>query len=843
MISSWCRKTIVLVTLTSSFFLDGNVYLLANNNLANNNASSYTKNIDTNPETLYQMSRYDEAIKKWLEMLDLTSNLDEKALIYNNLGIAYRQTGKISEAIAQWQQAIVIYQSQSPSQNQSQNSDRLTKLFIDQAQAYIALGQHQQAVLLLQKVATIASPENMQLVKGTLGNAYFALGKYEQAIAVYQESISLTNKPQILAKGWMNLGNAFTKSAQRYQAQIQVEIEEGDRPEVTRLQNLRSQSLAAARNAYARSLQPDSEAMLKAQVLLNLAHLIQADLDHEDDQDQKLTVYLQQASDFLAIAPPSRSKVYTLLDLAALHQQSSPSLQMRPLEQARAIAQSIGDLRSESFVLGAIGKVYEAQGDFTRALSFTSQAQWLAQTNNSADSLYRWQWQAGRILNARGERSKSIETYRQAIATLQSIRSDLVAADRGFQFDVRDTVEPVYRELIELLMTESISTSNLTNQKSMIEEALQVSELLRLSELQNFFGDECLQTKSTSKANLDRESQSLVKQSQQKVALIYSIILDQQTYIVIRLPDNSLKSYLVDVSKAKFYTKIKYLRFTLENVATNEYLTPAQEIYDLLIRPIEKDLERSQVELLVFVNDGILRTVPMAALYDGKQFLIQKYPISYLVGSKLPDETGSFSQLNLVAFGLSEAIAPFKALPNVLKELEEVEKIWESPINKKPEWKTFFNRDFTFESLQTQIKQGYGVVHLATHAKFGATPETTFLQAFDRKINLDQLESILRSSRTQIELLVLSACQTAAGDNRSILGLAGVSLRSGVKNVLATLWAVDDADVVPLIKDFYTEWQTNGLTKAKALQQAQIKSITKDNFHPASWSAFILVGN
>ena len=840
--SSWYRKSLVLVTLTSSFFLDGNVCILANNlpnnmpsYLPNNNVADSTKNVESNPETLYQMNRYDEAIKKWLEMLDLTNNLDQKALIYNNLGLAYRQTGKMSEAIAQWQQAILIYQSQ----NQSQNSDRLTKLFIDQAQAYIALGQHQQAVLLLQKVAIVANPENMQLVKGVLGNAYFALGKYDQAIAAYQESISLMSEPQTLAKGSMNLGNALTKSAQRYQVQIQVEIEEGNRPEVTRLQNLRSQALANARNAYVRGLQPNSEPMLKAQVVLNLAHLIQDDQDNQDDQDQKLAVYLQQASDALAIAPASRSKIYALLNLASLYDKSAMSLQMQSLEQARAIAQSIGDLRAESFVLGAIGKIYEIQGDFNRALSYTSQAQWLAQANNSPDSLYRWQWQAGRILNARGERSKSIEVYRQAIATLQSIRADLVVADRGFQFDVRDTVEPIYRELIELLIAESssVSSAEKLSASPLLEEVLQVLELLRLSELQNFFGDECLQAKSTLKA-----SQTIAERLQQKSALIYSIILEQQSYIVMRLPDSSLKSYLVPLSKLNLNSKIKYLRFSLENIATNEYLAPAKEIYDLLIRPIEQDLARSQVEQLVFVNDGILRTVPMTALYDGKQFLIQKYPIVYLVGSKLPSAPPIASpQLSLVAFGLSDAIAPFGALPNVVQELQEIEKIWKSKTNNKIESKISLNQNFTVDALQTQIKEGYGVIHLATHAKFGATPETTFLQAFDRRINLDQLESILRLSRNQIELLILSACQTAAGDNRSTLGLAGVALRSGVKNVLATLWSVNDADVVPLIKDFYTEWQINGLAKAKALQQAQIKSITKDNLHPASWSAFILV--
>jgi len=831
-------------------------------NTSNINANT-NPNINENGENFDKINQYGEAIKKWQEMLDFTDDLDEKALIYRNLGIAYRQMGKTSEAIAQWQKAVTIYQFQNASKNVPKNVPKnaafLTTLLIDQAQAYIAIGQQKEAVSLLQRLVSekqdLPDPknENISLAKGVLGNAYLGLGQYNLAIAAYQESIDLTNKPQILAAGWLNLGKAEIKSAERYQNLIQVESAEGNRPEVIKLQKLRDQALADANIAYQRSLTQGSESLIKSKALINLAHLVQ-NYPRQDDQGSQIRVYLQQASDLLAIAAPSRSKIYTLIDLANLYQRDSGSSQLHLLEQALKVSETIGDARSKSFVLGAIGKVYEQQREFAIALKYTNQAQWLAQGDgsgdNSADSLYRWQWQSGRILKAMGERVKSLEAYRQAIATLQSMRSNIVAADRSFQLVVRDEVEPVYRELIELLLSESSSSSHTVDRpvgrpvdrQSIIEEALQVYQLLRLSELQNFFGDECLQTEREPRIKLE-----VSQKSQQNFAQIYTIILQKQSYIVLRLPDNSLKSYLVPLPKGELQNKIKYLRYTLENVATNEYLTPAKEIYDLLIRPIEKDLERSPAQLLAFVNDGILQTVPMAALYDGKQFLIQKYPIIYLVGSSLTDgavmKTTNSNSTNFIAFGLSEAIAPFGGLENVLEEIKEIEKIWQVKIKDQNRWQIFLNRDFTFESFQNQVKKGYGTIHLATHARFGATPETTFLQAFDQRINLEQLETILRSSKTQIELLILSACQTAVGDNRATLGLAGVALRSGVQNVLATLWSVNDAEVVPVVKNFYTAWQTDDLTMAKALQKSQIQSITQDYLHPAIWSAFILVSN
>ena len=95
-----------------------------------------------------------------------------------------------------------------------------------------------------------------------------------------------------------------------------------------------------------------------------------------------------------------------------------------------------------------------------------------------------------------------------------------------------------------------------------------------------------------------------------------------------------------------------------------------------------------------------------------------------------------------------------------------------------------------------------------------------------------------------MELLTLSACQTAAGDNRSALGIAGVAVRAGVKSALASLWFINDESTVPLVEEFYTQLRQSKVTKAEALRRAQIKMIKdRDNSHPAVWSPFILIGN
>jgi CHAT domain-containing protein len=799
-------------------------------------------------ELLYQAGRFQEAIAVWQQMLAQTTNPQTKAALHNNLAIAYRQTGKISEAIDQWQQALIIYQNQNRIDQNSGDRLQIAKIQVDQAQAYTSLGQHRQGIDLLKSVVALIakfpqdfpsqSLESQQLaiaIRVGFGNAYFTEGDYDQALAFYQEGISLTTGSQTpsqaspsLALGWLNMANALTKRAERHKTQIVGANQGGESIEVTRLQALLDADVVAARMAYDRSLIHEAQKtdpIFRAKILLNFAYFLQ------DHNYPEFVTYQQQAATLLNRVANSREKAEALIALAAISAISKSTIsnptpnsaEITILKEAIATAENIGDQRTQSFALGSLGRVYEMQGDLNMAIAFTDRALWLAQQINASDSLYRWQWQTGRIYKAQGKPQEAIVAYRQAIASLQSIRSDIIAADRSFQFDVRDEVEPVYRELMELLLAAPTDS----NRDRQIEEALQVLELLRLSELQNFFGDECIEIKSA-----QRIDQIF---AEQKAAFIYSVVLDRQTFTILRLPDGSLKTYNVARSREQLTSTIKSLRFSLENIATDEYLAPAKEVYDLLIRPMEADLARSQIDLLVFINDGSLRSVPMAALHDGKQFLIEKYPVVSLLGTSLSSKPTNSQNIRLLSFGLSEAIAPFAALPNVPQELQG--------INNLIPGEKFLNRDFTFENLTRKVKEGYNVIHLATHAKFGTTPQSTFLQAFDRQISLEQLETILRSSINPIELLVLSACQTAAGDNRATLGLAGVALRSGVKSVIATLWAVNDSDVVPFITDFYSEWRKPGVSKAEALRKAQIKSIASYSGHPAIWSSFILVGN
>ena len=131
-------------------------------------------------------------------------------------------------------------------------------------------------------------------------------------------------------------------------------------------------------------------------------------------------------------------------------------------------------------------------------------------------------------------------------------------------------------------------------------------------------------------------------------------------------------------------------------------------------------------------------------------------------------------------------------------------------------------------------------------AKFEADARASYLLTYDGRLSMDELEHLIKLSRFReepVELLTLSACDTAVGDERAALGLAGVAIKAGARSALATLWSVNDAAAAVLIERFYGELAA-GHSRAGALQRAQRALIEDPTFrHPAYWSPFLLISN
>ena len=288
----------------------------------------------------------------------------------------------------------------------------------------------------------------------------------------------------------------------------------------------------------------------------------------------------------------------------------------------------------------------------------------------------------------------------------------------------------------------------------------------------------------------------------------------------------------------------------MNNIENKESIDKSlNELYNYIIQPIAPELASAKIENLVFIPDGVLKNIPLAALYDGQQYLIENYNVSIAPSLNLVElETINRSEKQVLLAGLgrenpnNEETSFFTPLVNVEAELNSIKDL--IPASKV----ILLDQTFTEQKLAEEIKLSYApIVHIATHGQFSSELEQTYLLTWDEVINLKELENLFtqyQREKQSIDLLVLSACQTAVGDEKAALGLAGISIKAGAKSTVASLWNVDDKSTSLLMTKFYQELLNNQTSKTNALRQAQMEMIQSNQYnHPFYWSAFILVGN
>jgi CHAT domain-containing protein len=504
----------------------------------------------------------------------------------------------------------------------------------------------------------------------------------------------------------------------------------------------------------------------------------------------------------------------------------------KALSEAGTTAESIGDRRTASYAWGHLGRLYEEEHRYQEALQLTRRATFAAQQVNAPESLYRWEWQTGRLLKKLGTIDDAIGSYRRAVRTLQSIRPELTVSYGAPQTSFRETMGPVYFELVDLLLQRGASLQDRNQAGPYLIEARETIELFKAAELRDYFRDDCVDTALSKITTLDVVAQTAV--------VIYPILLADRTELLLSLP-SGLKRVLVPVGAETLTEEVRQLRRRLEKRTTREYLPHAQKLYNWLIRPLEADLAASSIDTLVFVPDGALRTIPMAALHDGKQFLIAKYAVGITPSLSLSDPRPlKREDMKVLAVGVTEAVQGFPALPNVAAELQELQTLFGS--------QNLINREFLAANFEKRLKEEqFSIVHVASHGEFGNDVENTFLLTFDDKLSLDRVNEmvgVFRFRDDPLELLTLSACDTAAGDDRAALGLAGIAIKAGARSALATLWNINDEAAVDLVLDFYRQLKNPATSRAVALQRAQLKLIENPRYeHPGFWSAFLMINN
>ncbi|MCA1994558.1 MAG: CHAT domain-containing protein, partial [Coleofasciculus sp. S288] len=568
------------------------------------------------------------------------------------------------------------------------------------------------------------------------------------------------------------------------------------------------------------------------------AQLHQMSLLLEDDQGNAAKILWIEILDRISRLPLSRTAIYARIDLAQslmrLRQNTTTDTPSelniaQLLSTAVQQAKSLSDQRATSYALGTLGELYEQTQQWFDAIDLTQQALLIAQAIEASDVAYQWQWQLGRLLKTKGDMKGAIAAYTEAVNTLNSLRTDLVAINPDVQFSFREEVEPVYRQLVDLLLKSD--TDSEPSQQN-LEQARTVIESLQLAELANFFRENCLDVKQVDVVD-------------EKAAVIYPILLDDRIEVILSLPRQDrqhLRHYATFLPLQQVESRIEELQQALILPYTSEkdILPLSQQVYNWLIQPAQTALAQSGVETLVFVLDGSLRNIPMAALYDGEQYLVEKYSLALTPGLQLVDpEPLAQKQLKALIAGVTESRHGFSPLEFVELELEQIQS--ELPSE------TLLNQEFTSTNLNNKVNLSpTTVVHIATHGQFSSQAQETFILAWDQPINVNQLDSLLRARNQRqssaLELLVLSACETADGDKRAALGLAGVAMRAGARSTLASLWLVDDQSTALLMSYFYQEL-TTGVSKGEALRRAQQALLQRQYKHPRFWAAFVLLGN
>ncbi|MDH5564104.1 MAG: CHAT domain-containing protein [Nitrospirota bacterium] len=727
-------------------------------------------------------------------------------------GESFSQQGNFEEAARSFSAAAHQFETEENPQQQGQALLRL-------AHTLTQLGQFLQAQLVLEFTITLEQTlgdlATTSLAMGQLGNVLLVLDKHDKGIALLRQSLELARQdtqPLLVASLLNDLGNAWVTQKEYDQA------------------------MAAYTESYALAQSEDAHP-LAVRALINSGFVAL----HQHSIDDAVERF-NQARGQLRIAPPAHDTAAGLLSIGngytdLVRQTSGPQQQNLAMQAAQTfhdaatLAASIEDWRTESYGWGFLGHLYEEEERWEESLELTRRAILASQRMHAPESLYRWEWQMGRLLRTVGQHDQAILSYQRAIYTLQPIRRELAF---GFKepSSFRQTIGPMFFELADLLIKQGEAAPEAKIQQAILLQVRNTIEGFKAAELQDYFKDDCVEATQARIQTIDQVSTN--------TAIIYPIIFPDRTELLVSL-GGTITQFTIPISEKDLTQSVRSFRRLLEKRTTRQYLPHAQSLYDLLIRPMEPLLEKFQVETLVFVPDGALRTIPMGPLHDGTKFLIEKYAMATTPGLTLTDaDSTGRGELRMLSVGLTEATQGFSPLPNVKGELAALTRLYDG--------ETLLNDEFVISRMEESMKkEQFSIVHIASHGKFEAKVEDSFLLAFDGKLTmnrLDELVGLFQFRDTPLDLLTLSACETAAGDDRAALGLAGVAIKAGARSALATLWFINDKASSDIIETFYKELKNPSISKAQALRHAQLTLLAHPAYrHPSYWSPFLMINN
>jgi CHAT domain-containing protein len=798
----------------------------------------------------FQVGHFERAITQWQTILATTQNVEQRLVAW--LGII-----KASQRLGHYEKAFNTLNVALPLAKQTSHDGYHVLLLNEQSKISLSQGERhyetalEQAEVTLKMARKLKNPLILVNVLRHWGNILAVEYDFEEAIEVYREALAkipeISPSLSLPKEGTQEISSSSPKKGTLPFSQAEIEA-------------------------------------LAGKILISLAqpHFL---LETEDDQTFENTqAVLEQALQATQKwQQATYSRILALITLSQIAQKLQAQVDesihshiaYQALKHAQKMAKQLNNTAAKAFSYGQLGQLYRQAKRYQEAFALTRQAIFFAQQTRQQSFLYFWQWQLARIQNAQGDKEGAIASYRQAIGNFRTVHAQIATTGyTNITETFRDKIAPIYFELADLLLQKARNTTAGSTRQTLLQEARKTVEIYKEAELQNYFQTDCM--------TLGEDCVDMKQVLDAQTAILYPIPLADRLEIILERHDGLVQA-MVPVGEKQLRHKIADFLMPLRNHPNfeelsrnrsqraalgqepeaeicqpmlrgtqpqkiqgpaNTFWNPAQTLYSWLIEPLAEQL--AGIQTLVIIPDGALRTMPFSALHDGQQFLIQKYALSILPGLCLKEANIlPAQQKNTLLGGLSKPVLGFSSLPCAQYEVGSLKVLLDNTSI------PLFNETFTFSNVKSNItKTNYSVMHIASHGQFSGTLEKTFVLMFEDKLTMDRLEHLVTltsvGNKQPLELLTLSACETAVGDDRAALGLAGVALKAGAKTALASLWKVDDEATPAVVIEFYRQLQIPGITKAKALQAAQNLILTDKNYtryrHPYFWSAFMLIG-
>jgi CHAT domain-containing protein len=550
--------------------------------------------------------------------------------------------------------------------------------------------------------------------------------------------------------------------------------------------------------------------------------LVQAILDlPEPVLRASLAIHFARSLELAREAGATRERAWLLEGHRAL------TAALAAADEARSTA-----LRAEA--LGHLGTLYEAEGRLEEAASLTDRALAQVRRSEGAATSARWQLQAGRLRRGLGEFEAALAHHAEAVAIVgrpgASARAARPSSGGRSAFESEDAA--AYRGYVDLLLRRAALQKDEARRTADLRQAQSVLESYRVAELKDYFADDCVDRRGGSRARVDQAAGSFV--------VLYPVILEDRVELLVSRRD-WIERRSVPIGRVELEKLARQYRGLLEDRTTRLYLRPAQALHRALIAPIQDLLDQQAPETLVVVPDGVLRTIPFAALHDGERHLVERYALATTPSLELSDaHPFDRSDVGSLYGGLTTAVQGFDALPQVQQEIETA--------NRFLPGKVMLDESFSRGALVSELStRSFDLVHVASHAEFSSADRGGFLLTHDGKLQLGEFRravELLQYRERPLELLVLSACETAAGDERAALGFSGAAIQAGARSVLGSLWLVQDEATSVLLATFYEALADPKLSRAQAMQRAQRRLIEDPAYaHPSSWAAFMLINS